>query len=174
MNFLPFEHFSIVTSLSPAQAQERLEQEVSADTGFSFNKLFSSPDKYFSGYVANGTFEIKRIINYRNSFLPVIKGSIEFDIDGSRIQVKMQPHILVIVFMCIWLSGTLIGGLAFLTQQLHSSSNFDVTALMPFGMFIFGYLLAMGGFKYEVPKARIKLVELLGGSLELQDTKHLS
>ena len=74
MPFLPFENFYIITDLKPDEVQARLEKEVEPDKGFSFSGLFSRSDRNFTGYVVNGTFEFKRVINYRNSFLPPNQG----------------------------------------------------------------------------------------------------
>src|SRR6202012_905244 len=119
MKLLPYENFHIITLLKPAKVQGCLEREVEPDAGFSFKGVFSSPSAvYFSGYVVNGTFEFKRIINYRNSFLPRIKGSTESWISGGRVHVKMKMHIAVTIFMCIWLSFALFGGIEILLQEL--------------------------------------------------------
>jgi hypothetical protein len=165
MIFLPFENFYIITSLNPEQVQDYLQQEVEPGNGFSFKSIFSSSsDKYFSGYVINGTFEFKRVISYRNSFLPQIKGSTEAWINGSRIHVTMRMHIAVIIFMCMWLGGVGLAGVGILLRSF-SKGVFEPTTLIPFGMFLFGYVLATGGFKYESSKARNKLVELLNGEI---------
>ncbi len=166
MRFLPFENFYITTSLKPDEVQERLRQEVEPVQGFSFKNIFSaSSGAYFSGYVAIGAFEFKRLIYYRNSFLPVIKGTTETWLNGSRVHVKMRMEIAVIVFMCLWLGGVGIAGLAFFVNNI-SNHEFDAASLIPLGMFIFGYLLATGGFKFESIKAKNKLLELLDGEME--------
>jgi len=165
MNFLPFENFYIITSLNPEQVQECLQQEVEPSNGFSFKSLFSSSSgKYFSGYAINGVFEFKRVISYRNSFLPQIKGSTEAWINGSRVHVTMRMHIAVIIFMCMWLGGVGLAGVGILLQSL-SKGGFESAEFIPFGMFLFGYALSTGGFKYESSKARNKLVELLNGEI---------
>ena len=163
MNFFPYENFYIISDLKPEQVQEHLQKEVEPVKGFSFRNIFSgSSESYFSGYVVNGTFEFKRIINYRNSFLPQIKGSTETWINGSRVHVKMGMHIAVTVFICIWLGTALLFGVGFLVQEL-SKGPFEITDLFPFAMFVFGYILATAGFKYESNKAKNKLVEILNG-----------
>ena len=165
MNFLPFENFYIITSLKPEQVQDCLQQVVEPNNGFSFKSLFSSSSgNYFSGNVINGVFEFKRVISYRNSFLPQIKGATEAWINGSRIHVTMRMHIAVIIFMCMWLGGVGLAGVGILLQSL-SKGGFEPTAFIPFGMFLFGYVLSTGGFKYESSKARNKLVELLNGEI---------
>jgi len=166
MKLLPFENFYIITKLKPEEIRSRLEQEVSPGNGRIFTDIFSSPcSTYFEGYTVNGFFEMKRNISGRNSFLPEIKGVTKAVPGGSRIHVKMNMIILVTVFMCVWLSFALIGGIVFLSQQI-AKGQFGLVNLGPFIMFFLGYLLTMGGFKYESLKAKAKLLELFDGELE--------
>lgn len=165
MKFLPFENFYIISCLKPEQVQACLQNEVEPNKAFSFSGLFSSSsDCYFTGYAINGTFEFKRIITNRNSFLPQIKGTTEAWVNGSRVHVTMKMHIGVIIFMCMWLGFALIFGIGFLIQETNKGP-FKIVDLVPFGMFLFGYLLSLGGFKYESIKAKNKLVELLNGEV---------
>jgi hypothetical protein len=165
MKLLPFEDFYINTNLKPEEVQSSLEKEVEPVQGFSFKNLFTKTSGYyFSGYVVNGTFEFKRVISYRNSFLPQIKGSTEAWLNGSRVHVKMGMHTAVIIFMCIWLSFAALFGIVFLIQETNKGP-FKIVDLVPFAMFLFGYLLSLGGFKYESIEAKNKLVELLNGDI---------
>ncbi|MGZ3765938.1 MAG: hypothetical protein ACXVB0_13195 [Mucilaginibacter sp.] len=165
MKFFPYEIFYITTSLKPAEVQDRLSKEVEPPQRLSFKNLFSfGSGAYFSGYVVNGTFECKRMINYRNSFLPIIKGTTETYLNGSRLHVKMSMHIAVVIFMCFWLGGVGVFGIGFLLQN-YSKGGFEPASLIPVGMFVFGYVLATSAFKFESTKAKDKLLEILDGKI---------
>lgn len=165
MILLPYENFYIITKLKPEEVDSKLQQEVSPPRPiFNFSLFSSSQNTYFEGYAANGTFEIKRAINYRNSFLPQIKGTIEAWPGGSRVHIKMSMMILVTIFMCFWLSFAAIAGFAFLNQEINKE-HYSAGDFAPFGMFFFGYALAMGGFKYESRKAKAFLMEMLDGKI---------
>ena len=69
---------------------------------------FPKGDKYFEGSVSENSFKIFRCIQYRNSFLPLIIGTIETHEYGSAINIRMRMAIPVIVFLVIWLTGVLI------------------------------------------------------------------
>ena len=115
MKWLPYENFYIDTNLKPDAAQAALQTEVAPDPGFTFRKIFSQrPDIYFIGGVGYDTFQIRRQIYYRNSFLPRITGTIESYISGSRVHVKMKPHIAVTIFMCVWMGGVALAGISFI------------------------------------------------------------
>jgi hypothetical protein len=160
MKLLPVDDFDIITKLSPEEVQLRLEQEISASGRGFFDKSSTSSNTYFEGYVVNGNFEIQPIINYRNSFLPKITGITKPALIGSVVKIKMRVQSGVLIFMCIWLGFAAIGGIVINTTDI-SKGQFKVVDLMPFGMFLFGYLLTLGGFKFESNDAKAKLLQIL-------------
>ena len=167
MKFLPYEDFYITTRLKPDEVQQRLEDEISPVNGglFKFGSFSSPSGTYFEGFAVNGMFEIKHGINYRNSFLPQIKGTTEAYLDGSRVHIKMKMLTFVTLFMCFWLSFAALAGVVVLITAINKK-QFSAVALMPFVMFLFGYALTMGGFKYESRSAKNKLLEILDGEIE--------
>jgi len=166
MKYLPYEDFHIITPLKPAEVQALLAKETEPVKQFSFSTLFSrSSGYYFSGYVVNGMFEISRVIDYRNSFLPQIKGSTEAWLNGSRLHITMQLHPAVMAFMFIWMGGVGLAAVAVISAGF-SERSFEPLSLIPLAMFLFGYLLSTGGFKYESRKAKAKLIDLLSGHIE--------
>jgi hypothetical protein len=99
MLLAPFEHLTIETPLAPEEVRQRLAEVVEPRRGF---RSFSRNHKAYQGEFRDYQFEVTRIIHYRNSFLPVIKGEIRQDLGGSVIDIKMYPHIFVIIFMILW------------------------------------------------------------------------
>jgi hypothetical protein len=79
----------------------------------------------------------------------------------------MTPPLLATIFMSCWLGIIGIAGIAMLFQNL-GKQPFDASLLIPAGMFLFGYGISFGGFKFESIKARAKLLELLEGELEVK------
>ena len=117
---------------------------------------FSEGNTYFEGKVCENSFKICRCIQYRNSFLPLIIGTIEANEYGSTINIRMRMAIPVIVFLVIWFTGVLVGCL------IVPFAGFPMpTALVPYIMLVFGILLAIIPDKIEAKKAREKLEELL-------------
>ena len=152
MKFLPTECFTYKTRLKESEIISRLSDHIEPEKTFRFGIFGSGSTKNYEGQINGQTFYIKRIISYRNSFLPRIYGIIERDLDGSIIKVKMKLHVVVKVFLCIWFGGVGLGCVAFLIQAFNKSA-FDPMTLIPFGMLIFAYGLTMGGFKYESIKS---------------------
>ncbi|WP_113638776.1 hypothetical protein [Nubsella zeaxanthinifaciens] len=153
MKFLPAENIIYKTRLKEDELIRRLSDYIEPEKTFRFGVFGSGSTKSYEGQISGQAFNIKRIISYRNSFLPRINGVIERDFDGLTIKVKMRLHIFVIVFLCIWCGGVGLGCLAFL-MQAFSKSEFNPATIIPFGMLIFAYALTMGAFKFESNKSK--------------------
>ena len=95
----------------------------------------------------------------------MIKGDVQSEISGCSVYLTMQPHILVTAFMLFWLGGVglfLLGFLYSVVSSLTQPHTTDPTlALVPTGMFIFGYALFVGGFKFKSIKSKKFFRELL-------------
>ncbi len=169
--FLPFERLTIKTYLSPEKIQQKLA-EVVEPRRMRFGFL-SGPHKPYQGELDGKRFNITRIIHYRNSFLPVIKGEIRPEIEGCSIDITMYPHPVVIAFMIFWLGTTGSIFFALLCNALLSvvlSGTGDIASsssgiFIPGLMFIFGYLLLTGGFKFESVRSKVFLQKLFGAAL---------
>lgn len=159
MRFLPVENITYKTQLKEEEIIRRISDIIEPEKIIRFGVFSSSSTKSYEGQLNGHTFDIKRIISYRNSFLPRINGIIERDFDGMTINIKMRLHILIIVFLCIWCGGVGIGCIAFLIKAF-GSSEFNPTTLIPFGMLLFVYLLTMGAFKFESYKSKKDLQTL--------------
>jgi hypothetical protein len=164
-NFLPFDNFKLLTNLSVTEVQQRIESKIEPKKNFSFS-FSANRTKPYEGKLIDRSFEISRIINYRNSFLPVIKGHISTYLGKTEVAIKMRPVVFVLIFMSFWL-GTV--GLACVgitvTSILHFRQlleyGFSPGALIPFGMFAFGYALLTIAYKAESKKSKAFLKQLL-------------
>ena len=155
MKFLPYERLKINSALSSEEILKRLDNVIEPKRYF---RLFGSGTKPYQGSVEGSHFEISRSIGYRNSFLPMIKGDVQSEMSGCSVYITMQPHILVIAFMIFWLGGVgviFLGFLYSLVSPLTEPHTTDPSlALIPGGMFVFGYALSLGGFKFESIKSK--------------------
>jgi len=162
---VPFEKYSLITSISPEEVHDRLAASV--DTSKSLFHA-SRGNKSYYGQVSQFSFKIQRKITYRNSFLPVVKGQVSSFAGQTRIDIQMRPHVAVSVFMLVWLTFTGIACIAVslvLIQRLMNSDDtkFNPALLTPYAMFIFGYALVTFGFKSESKIAKKFLADLLEG-----------
>ena len=159
MTFLPFETIVIETPLTKEETISNLSKSIEPEKSFRFfNK---SDTKDFEGQLRGNEFEIKRIISYRNSFLPIIKGRLQTFGTGTRVTVNMRLHAAVIIFMAVWFGGV---GLFFLASLLGLKDNGD-TILFPLGMLLFGYALTMGGYLFESYRTKEILTDITKGRI---------
>ena len=164
-NFLPFDNFKLQTKLSATEVQQRIESIMEPKKGFSFS-FSGNRTKPYEGRLLGHSFEINRIINYRNSFLPVIKGHISTYLGKTEVAIKMRPVVFVLIFMSFWLGIVGMVCLGFITAAILNFSQllkqgFSPVALIPFAMFGFGYALLTIGYKAESRKSKTFLTELL-------------
>lgn len=115
--------------------------------------------KPYEGWLRGNSFKVNRLIMYRNSFLPTIKGEIVKEYRGAKVHITMRLHTFVLVFMLIWLGGVF----AFCIAALFTSAGGEMGAfiLVPFGMLLFGYGLSTAAFKYESKKSKAFFAEVL-------------
>ena len=166
MKYLPFENITYKTQLDPEEILKRLSEITEPKKTIRMKGIFGNNDhKPYEGRISKNTFSINRIIDYRNSFLPTIKGIIEKDMKGTKVTVKMRLHEIAMVFMFIWFGIVGIASLFFLAS-MYNNQDFEPLILIPFGMLILGYVLVTGGFKYESVKSKKYLAQLFEARTE--------
>lgn len=158
--YIPYENYNLTTELTLIEVNKRLSYniELRQKNKFTLFNNYNTTKPYIGEYNIN-SFCINRIINYRNSFLPIIKGEISTTNNLTHINIKMRPKLIVTIFMTFWLSiigiiclGVLIIGI--INSSLVLKEGFSPFILIPFGMFIFGYLLFYKAFKFESKKSK--------------------
>lgn len=166
--YLPFEELLYHSNLTKDELLKQLQNEIEAEKSFGFGANNYSYGKPYIGKIQNNSFEIKRAINYRNSFLPVIKGSIKDDLSGSKIDIKMNLTDLVKIFMIIWLGGVFLACLG-VTYTLIFNDSFNSEAgffmFIPYLMLLGGIGLVVFGFKAESRKSVKDLERILQAKL---------
>jgi len=159
MKYLPFDTYILRTQMSVADAKNKLAQNLVERKWFR-GGLFSNIDEPFEGIITGDTFNINRVIRYRNSFLPFIFGNFLKTYDGTDIKIKMRPNMAVVVFMSFWMGIVGIVSVIMFFNILFNPEPFSFFFLIPFGMFLFGYLLIMGSYSIESNKAKKLLIDL--------------
>jgi hypothetical protein len=165
MKLWPSESFVVETSMSPervyaafAEATEPLRFMRSVD-------WFATRDPkiLFQGTVTPQRFDIRRIISYRNSFLPHATGMIQPCAIGSRVSIELRLHPLTLAIIAIWLGVVALAGVSI--GLLIGAVALQPQVLIPFGMLVFGSFMTGGGFWLEVPKTKRLLIAILDGAL---------
>lgn len=118
--------------------------------------FYSSYDEFFNGKVFDDSFKIQKNISYRNSFLPIIIGTIKETENGSEISLKMRANRFVAGIMIFWFSIVIL--FCLITPFLKIEFPF---CLIPYLMLIFGILLVTIPTKIETKISIEKLEDLL-------------
>lgn len=156
IHILPYLEHTIRTTKSPQEIHDIMQSVTSSKRAW-----VSRPPGEFIGTIEQYDFKIMRIINYRNSFLPVIKGAIKKGEGAYVVALKMQLHPITYIFLIIWFS---LAGLSFLVGVLDliTSKPTDVTMFLATGGFIaWGQILSRCGFFFQAKKDIKRLEELL-------------
>ena len=168
MKFLPFENYVLTTKLSLDEVYNRLAANVEPKKAYRFTLFTGTPAKAYEGEISKYAFRISRIINHRNSFLPIISGEILTLPGQTQINIKMKLSLFVLIFVGFWLGivGLLslfiiVGKFSQSTQT--SADGFSLQSLIPLGMFDFVSLLTLISFKIESRKSRKFLKTLFDG-----------
>jgi len=159
MKFFPFKKIILTTPHSKDITIEKLKAFTEPPINIPFYRRNLKEHKAFHGKFENEKFEIQRTINYRNSYLPYVKGRFE-NSNPTKVYLTFRPHKLVIFITIIWfipIFGTFI---AALVTSFYDSEIIPLILLMGI-MLCFGIGLVGVSFSNEFEKAKKKLVEIL-------------
>lgn len=101
MKFLPYDHFSINTPQHSLEVIKKLETYIEPPKAIRWG--FSRDHAPYEGTISTSGFKIHRIIHYRNSFLPIIRGQFESTNAGTTVHITMQLNSFVTAFLMFWL-----------------------------------------------------------------------
>ncbi len=152
ISLFPYREFRLESRLPPEEVSVRLAAAV------------ASPRR-FRGEVGADGFKFARVIGYRNSFLPIVRGRVTPAGSGSRVEGTMEMHLAVGAFMALWLSGVLLGcvvaGLV-TAYEVLSGRVPNPALVVPFVMLALGWGTVALGFGLEAQKALRLLEEIVG------------
>lgn len=154
---MPFYAFHIDVPAQPDVVAERVRAAVASVPTLwqSIKSSWKGPrpsGRPFLGKVEGRSFRIRRDIQYRNSFLPLIRGRIVPTPTGSRVNVFMFMHPFSFLFM--------VGWFGFLVATLWKVLDANIArSFIPLAMIVLGLLMSVGGFFYEALKVMPLLSE---------------
>jgi hypothetical protein len=161
---------SFRTALSPQEALLRLSRIVGPPQS-RWQAIEAGPARQlrepFVGIIDGERFRIRRVIDYRNNFLPVISGKIAPDRTGSRVDIVVKLKPAVAVAMILWLGAMSFAAAAAVWQSVQIGEVKGLAALL---LPIFGFVLVAIAFVPEKRKA-LKLLAETFDAASLED-KH--
>ena len=154
---MPFWIVTLRTSLPLSEVEARIQPLIKTPHAAPPLRQPTRGGASFQGSFNPPRFKVSRRIRYRNSFLPVVHGSLRDGIVGSEVHLFMHLHLLVLAFVIVW-----IGGVLFALSR--SSFAWDRPHLIPLGMAVFGAAVTCGGFFPEAVKATRLFREAVGAA----------
>ncbi len=159
MKYFPRENITYKTNLEEVEIYKRLKLFVEPKKNIITRIIGKGATKPYEGIISKRSFEIQRIIEYRNALLPQIIGKIEKKHEGITIHVNMMLDFFVIAFLFLWFC--LLGFFCvFGVIHMFDSEDFNFTVLIPIAMLLFVYKLILYGFRYESNKSKEDLKNL--------------
>jgi len=160
MKFLPKDSFSYRTTLTIEEATAKLEAHLEPQK---MVRMSRTGNKAFEGELKDGRFNMRRILNYKNSFAPQIDGRFEPDASGSRIDVNLFIHPLGLAVMGIIIGMAFLAGLVMLLL-VPSEGGFNWRGLLPIAAIPFATGMMLFGFNME----RDKTISILSKIFDTQ------
>lgn len=158
MNLIPFRKYILKSNYPSFVVAEKLSLET--DVRKFYRK--DNPIKKFEGIVHKDGFNINRILNYRNSFYPIIIGEIiREENNKSTIKIIMRMTIFSNLFMTIWFLITGIFFMLVMNEQFTNDKLKIEPIVLSLFFFLFGYILMIVCFNYEANKSKKMIIELL-------------
>lgn len=152
------------TTMPPSEVADVLRKNTKASRSW-----LRRPDETFFGHVDSERFTITRVIrNYQNSFVPQMTGVIIPESSGSRIDVRLTLLPFVRILMTLWFGFLFVVGpicvAAGIVSLMSSKGDGGIMVVVPMIMLIFGLLLTHGAFRFEVPRSKRSLREVLSAA----------
>lgn len=145
--------------LPPEALRERLTRMIGERAGVFSGTVDKRP---YHGGIEDDGFEAVRRIGYRNSFLPVAKGTIEPEGEGSRVAIRLRVHTFVAIFGAVWIAGPcLVGVCCLLMAVLGRPVAWVGLAILPVAIGFFQAMVRFG-FALELPRYRKDFLKVCG------------
>jgi len=154
MKLFPSQEATLYSALPKAEILDRLHYNIQPE------HTAAHPAKKFEGLIAGDTFTLKRVITYRNSFLPVVKGSLSELPAGTRINLALNPMRFIALFMGLWLGMAALALIITVIASLTDGGS-AVAVMIPLAMLAVGIALQNICFNTESERAIDELKSIL-------------
>jgi hypothetical protein len=145
VNWLPYHRFELTSPLALQAAMDALRAHVEPVKWLRWRWPSSGNDERFEGDVGADRFNVRRIIGYRNSFLPEVQGAVTTTGRHTRVAIEMRLSTLVLIFIALWCTGVV----AALIGTISANPRL---IWLPLLMLAFLYAMTMGAFWFEASK----------------------
>ena len=162
MKIIPSDRIEIISPLSKTEVEKRLRENIQPKRGIKLRLTRPKNQKAFEGSLFGNSFQIQRVINGKNSFLPQIKGTINESAHGTKILMDLKIQGFVIGFLALWLGGIGVVMVGTIYGIVTQGTN-PLFVIAPLIMFAFGIGLAYFGFNSEKEKSISEMERIVDG-----------
>ncbi|MDQ2809687.1 MAG: SoxR reducing system RseC family protein [Chloroflexota bacterium] len=149
MRLVPYEQFTLSTSLSPQQFVARLNETVKSPT---LGNIWEGGPLY-QGWVLPSRFEISPASYYRQEFLPIIRGRIQPTATGSSVAVELQMQGWVRIFLLFWVVPLLLLVIGTLCSNLGGRDSLG-SLLVGVALLLFGHSVSLIAFQGQAQRVK--------------------
>lgn len=157
--------YQLQTLLDEKVVIQRIWEETTEEREIHFFFGKAKSQKMFEGKISGNSFQLRRIINYKNSFLPQINGTVQQDSSVTTISISSRLPLPVFVFLVVWTSFCSIGAIVGIISFLYSKET-DPGSFIPLGMVFFGYILTLATYNYENERFKTELCRICKATID--------
>lgn len=159
--FLPYEKYTFHSALSKEEIIQNLKNSIDFEISYGFVVNSNKYTKPYVGMVYGNFFEIRRVIDYRNAFLPEVKGEIIENKNGTIVNVEIKLKGFIYAFLALWfgfcLFSILIISILTMVKKIEISNIF-----FPLLILLLGSTIVYSGFESEAETTKSDLDKILG------------
>jgi len=140
VRWVPQHRFEIQSLLSAPAALEALRAHVEPRRMFRVGLPSSANDKRFQGVIDADSFNITRVIGYRNSFLPQVSGKVRTSGSRSVIDVQMAlfAPVIVLVIAIAAMMFLIIGAVA-MEGDVAALASLQIMPALAYGAVLWAF-----------------------------------
>lgn len=147
------------TRLAPAECLEVIQQNTSPLKALSIFRA-DPKGRFFIGKVHAHGFVVRKVIDYRNSFIPIAHGVVKPIANGTEVTIVFKPHKVVSIFTVIWFTVLLSASVAMIVACIYKGI-FEKEALLPCGMLVIASAVFYTAFNAEYESSKKIFMDIL-------------
>jgi hypothetical protein len=161
LKFFPYDSFTVETTSTVSLLVQTLQQHIGRRQFW--YSVWGKVEQEFEGTATEKGFKVSRIINYHNSFLPIMIGRFEEGPGSTRVIVRMRLHDYTLAMMSLIFVIMVYLVVGIMESGLQSNEALLGTFGFPAVVLVVAYIMTIFGFSHEAEESRKILVNILEG-----------
>lgn len=162
MNLLPYRNVYFRSGYGASEVFNKLRAHIKPQTAITSGYWGKRNTREYEGNVKVNSFTAQRIIQYNNSFLPVIAGTFIEESNGTNISMKMRLSTVTLIGVCAFGGFAIVFFIA-ISVAAYFFSHINLVFLAPLGLMLFMYALTTIAFNLECKRSERDFKTFLEG-----------